>query len=90
MSRRILFFTAVSLGLVLLMLAFTQPGEALKAVPLTPIEQLGKSLFFDENLSKNGNQSCATWCLNCKAQETIVLDRDGRGRVCFALFHNAS
>jgi cytochrome c peroxidase len=27
---------------------------------LTPIEQLGKSLFFDKNLSKNGNQSCAT------------------------------
>ena len=26
---------------------------------LTPIEQLGKSLFFDQNLSLNSNQSCA-------------------------------
>ena len=27
---------------------------------LTPKEQLGKSIFFDENLSLNNNQSCAT------------------------------
>ena len=27
---------------------------------LTPIEELGKAIFFDENLSANGNQSCAT------------------------------
>ena len=27
---------------------------------LTPVEQLGKSIFFDTNLSINGNQSCAT------------------------------
>jgi cytochrome c peroxidase len=27
---------------------------------LTPIEQLGKSIFFDENLSLNQNQSCAS------------------------------
>ena len=32
-----------------------------KAAPvLTDIEQLGKSIFFDENLSVNGNQSCAS------------------------------
>ncbi len=29
------------------------------AQSLTPIEQLGKSIFFDTNLSINGNQSCA-------------------------------
>jgi cytochrome c peroxidase len=28
--------------------------------PLTPEEQLGKSIFFDENLSVNRNQSCAS------------------------------
>jgi cytochrome c peroxidase len=28
--------------------------------PLTPEEQLGKMLFFDEDLSLNGNQSCAS------------------------------
>ena len=32
---------------------------------LTAIEQLGKSIFFDENLSLNANQSCAT----CHAPE---------------------
>jgi cytochrome c peroxidase len=34
-------------------------------VALTPNEQLGKSIFFDENLSINQNQSCAT----CHAPE---------------------
>ncbi|MFN2118216.1 MAG: cytochrome c peroxidase [Candidatus Promineifilaceae bacterium] len=27
--------------------------------PLTPIDQLGNSIFFDQNLSINQNQSCA-------------------------------
>lgn len=27
---------------------------------LTPVEELGKAIFFDKNLSKNSNQSCAT------------------------------
>ena len=27
---------------------------------LTPMEQLGKTIFFDENLSIDGNQSCAS------------------------------
>lgn len=30
------------------------------AAPLTPQEQLGKSLYFDQNLSLNNNQSCAS------------------------------
>lgn len=40
----------------------TSAGMQLKAqaVALSPQEQLGKQLFFDENLSANGNQSCAT------------------------------
>ena len=44
----------------------SQPTETLamasmKAAPvLTDMEQLGKSIFFDENLSVNGNQSCAS------------------------------
>ena len=28
--------------------------------PLTPMAELGKAIFFDENLSLNGNQSCAS------------------------------
>lgn len=39
---------------------------SLKAAPvLTPLELLGKKLFFDENLSLNANQSCAS----CHAPE---------------------
>jgi cytochrome c peroxidase len=47
---------AVFLGLALISTAQT---------PLTPKQQLGKSIFFDENLSINRNQSCAT----CHAPE---------------------
>lgn len=50
----------VLLGLLLTTLAFAQSAQALAVPPLTPLEQLGKFLFFDANLSKNGNQSCAT------------------------------
>jgi cytochrome c peroxidase len=45
-----LFCAAFFMGLV-------APGSA--AADLTPSEQLGKDLFFDQNLSANGNQACA-------------------------------
>jgi cytochrome c peroxidase len=35
-------------------------GPEVGPQPLTPIEQLGKSIFFDASLSLNGNQSCAS------------------------------
>ena len=54
------FLLVIALGALILALAFTQPADAQKATSLTPIEQLGKDLYFDENLSKYGNQSCAT------------------------------
>lgn len=54
------FLLLIVLGALLLALAFTQTAEAQNATSLTPREQLGKYLFFDPNLSKNGNQSCAT------------------------------
>lgn len=47
-------------GTLLLTLAFVRPTSAAAPLALTSIEQLGKSLYFDQNLSKNGNQSCAT------------------------------
>ncbi|MFB3888151.1 MAG: cytochrome-c peroxidase [Candidatus Bathyarchaeia archaeon] len=37
-----------------------QPLAKGSTVQLTPVEQLGKALFFDENLSKYRNQSCAS------------------------------
>ena len=36
------------------------------AFALTPQQELGKSIFFDENLSFNSNQSCAV----CHAPES--------------------
>jgi cytochrome c peroxidase len=66
MSRKQIFAMVVGFGVLLLVLAFlTLPVSAQKAVPLTPNEQLGKALFFDQALSLNGNQSCAT----CHAPE---------------------
>jgi len=55
-----LLASTVILGMLLVTLASVQPTQALATPPLTPIEQLGKFLFFDQNLSMNGNQSCAT------------------------------
>jgi cytochrome c peroxidase len=40
-------------------------GAVAAQTNLSPIEELGKSIFFDEELSLNGNQSCAT----CHAPE---------------------
>lgn len=39
--------------------AFATAAQA-GATDLTPLEQLGKSIFFDTNLSVNGNQSCSS------------------------------
>ncbi len=41
------------------------PARAQTGPALSASEQLGKSLYFDQNLSKNSNQSCAT----CHAPE---------------------
>lgn len=54
-----LFLLVVIAGM-LLTAVFVQSSRALAAPSLTTIELLGKFLFFDQNLSKNGNQSCAT------------------------------
>lgn len=35
-------------------------GAALAAGTLTPRQELGKAIFFDQDLSLNRNQSCAT------------------------------
>jgi cytochrome c peroxidase len=53
---------AACFGLILLAPALPVSAQV---TPLSPMEQLGKLLYFDERLSKNGNQSCAT----CHAPE---------------------
>ncbi len=46
--------------LMVVLMLLVGSGLVLAAESLTPEEQLGKSIFFDENLSLNFNQSCAT------------------------------
>ena len=50
---------------VVLLVMSLGPVAADDGLVLTPIEQLGKAIFFDEALSTNGNQSCAS----CHGQE---------------------
>lgn len=60
MARRTVLVVAV---MAVAMLAVTAVAQG--ATTLTPMEELGKMLFFDEALSLNGNQSCAS----CHAPE---------------------
>jgi len=60
MRRNNWLILVMILGVLLVSLAFVESTRALAIPALTPMEQLGKFLFFDQNLSKNGNQSCAT------------------------------
>lgn len=61
MNRTALALGIILLGALLVSLGLAQPAQAQNAPStLSPIEQLGKQLFFDANLSKNSNQSCAT------------------------------
>jgi len=55
MRRKFVIFAAVA-SAVLTMLVVAVPAQQ----ALTPTEELGKAIFFDESLSVNGNQSCAT------------------------------
>lgn len=57
-------FLILALGCVVLLLLLGSTVIAQDST-LAPGEELGKQLFFDENLSANGNQSCAT----CHAPE---------------------
>ena len=60
MRRKFVLF-AVAATAVLTMLVVTLPAQQ----ELTPKEELGRAIFFDEKLSVNENQSCAT----CHAPE---------------------
>jgi cytochrome c peroxidase len=52
---------------------------------LTPIEQLGKDIFFDMNLSSNGKMSCAT----CHAPETGFVGPDSDINATSAVYPGA-
>jgi len=54
--RRKLLLCAAAASAAVTMLVVSVPAQQ----ALTPTEELGKAIFFDQNLSVNGNQSCAT------------------------------
>jgi cytochrome c peroxidase len=63
--RNKLIFTLILVGSALFLFAIVAYAAQPPQPSLAAIEQLGKSIFFDENLSINVNQSCA----DCHAQE---------------------
>ncbi len=64
MSRSLIRPSLIALGAILIVGVAVGVGAAVSS-ELTPNEQLGKSIFFDDNLSINQNQSCAA----CHAPE---------------------
>lgn len=59
-NKKRMAFLLVIAGVLLAAFVLVQSSQALAAPALTPMELLGKYLFFDKNLSQNNNQSCAT------------------------------
>lgn len=55
----VLLFGVVFAALIALSISAFHAAEAQDDPALSPIEDLGKLLFFDESLSANGNQACA-------------------------------
>jgi cytochrome c peroxidase len=64
--------TAQSVAAVTESGASAQPAP-LGGTPLTPIERLGRKLFFDTKLSNPAGQSCAS----CHSRKRAFTDRDG-------------
>lgn len=61
LSKKLVFSIASVVVLVLLsFFVLTPPGEKIRAAELTSMEELGKQLYFDENLSEPAGQSCAS------------------------------
>ena len=56
-SKKVIYLLLLSTVIIVLVAAM---GSAAAVAPLSDVEQLGKSIFFDENLSINKNQSCAS------------------------------
>ncbi len=64
-SNKLLLALALLCAGLLLLAGAVGAGDHSSGVPLSAKEKLGKSIFFDEDLSLNENQSCAT----CHAPE---------------------
>ncbi|MDR0795220.1 MAG: cytochrome-c peroxidase, partial [Tannerella sp.] len=73
MQSNLRFFNpAIRYVLILIVIVSCTSGQ--KNNVLNDKEQLGKLIFFDENLSEPRGQSCAT----CHAPEKGFADKDGR------------
>lgn len=59
-TRTLLFSVPLLVALAVILLVTRQDVTAQDGPALSPLEALGKALFFDESLSANGNQACAT------------------------------
>jgi len=59
MNKKIGLFLA-TICVMILLLVISLATVSANGSPLSPVEQLGKSIFFDESLSINENQSCAS------------------------------
>jgi len=59
-SKRIVTLTSVFAVAIALVIGLAVVGDAGANGQLSELEQVGKLIFFDENLSLNGDQSCAS------------------------------
>jgi cytochrome c peroxidase len=78
------FMSFLALAAVLVMLIGTATAAA-ALPPLTPIQRLGKMLFFDTNLSDPPGQSCAT----CHAPEVGFTGPDSEINAAGAVYEGA-
>lgn len=80
MKRKVLVSLLLSIALIFTLVVFSASDTE-----LTPMEQLGKEIFFDENLSVNGTMSCAT----CHAPEVGFVGPDSEINDTFAIYPGA-
>lgn len=80
MKRKVLVSVLLSIALIFTIVVFSA-GES----TLTPMEELGKEIFFDENLSINGTMSCAT----CHAPEVGFVGPDSEINEMIAIYPGA-
>ena len=84
-------FTLIAIALVLIASLFISASQStvlaqdLQLQELAPIELLGKAVFFDEHLSANGMQSCAT----CHAAEVGYTGPDATVNLGGAVYQGA-
>ncbi len=62
----------ICIFMAVMLVVASPPTTANDLTPLTPIEELGKFLYFDENLSEPNGQACAS----CHEPKSAFVDPD--------------